>query len=58
MGNMNEPDCRCEHVVKLFEDMNAVRVDICKLQGPKTLLIKPRAQRSSDVRRSGVLDGG
>ena len=41
MGNMNGPDCHCEHVDKLLIDMNTVRLDIGKLQASRAALIPP-----------------
>ena len=41
MGNMNEHDCHCDHVAKLFVDMNTVHLDIVKSRPPEHHLSRP-----------------
>ena len=49
-------DCHCEHVAKLFADMNTARLDIGKLQASRTPFIQPGTQRSSEGHPSGAPD--
>ena len=54
MGNVDGKSCHCDHVRKLIEDMNAVRLDIGRLQAARLPLINPGAQRDGEGPPNGA----
>ena len=54
IGNVDGKSCHCDHVRKLIEDMNAVRLDIGRLQAARLPLINPGAQRDGEGPPNGA----